>query len=99
MAAWRDCSSSGPARLAVSRLRQRERLAEAGIPQPRSVVCRTLDDVARAAKELGFPVVVEAPNRAGERDVGLARDREALAAAASAALTDARGEYCLVEEL
>jgi biotin carboxylase len=87
------------AALAVSRLKQRERLAEAGIPQPRSLVCRSLDEVTRAAEALGFPVVVEAPDRAGERAVGLARDRGALAAAAADALAESRGEYCLVEEL
>jgi biotin carboxylase len=87
------------AQVAVSRQKQRERLAEAGIPQPRSIVCRSLAEVTRAADELGYPVVVEAPNRAGERGVGLARDRDSLAAAATDALADARGEYCLVEEL
>jgi len=87
------------ATLAVSRLKQRERLAAAGIPQPRSVVCRSLEEVTRAADGLGFPVVVEAPNRAGERGVGLVRDRGALAAAAADALAESRGEYCLVEEL
>jgi phosphoribosylaminoimidazole carboxylase (NCAIR synthetase) len=67
------------ASLSVSRLKQRERLAAAGIPQPRSIVCRSGADVSRAAEELGFPVVVEAPDRTGERVVGLARDRAALA--------------------
>ncbi len=56
--------------LAVSRLRQRERLEAAGVPQPRSVVCRSLAEVTRAADELGYPVVVEAPDRTGERGVG-----------------------------
>jgi len=87
------------AQVAVSRQKQRERLTEEGIPQPRSIVCRSLAEVTRAAEELGYPVVVEAPNRAGERGVGLARDRDMLAAAATDALADARGEYCLVEEL
>jgi biotin carboxylase len=87
------------AQIAVSRQRQRERLAEVAIAQPRSIVCRSLADVARAADKLGYPVVVEAPNRAGERGIGLAPDRDALAAAAADALADARGEYCLVEEL
>ena len=87
--------------LAVSKLRQREALAAAGIRQPRSLVCRTLAEVADAAVELGgFPVVLEAPDRSGERSVALSDDREALAAAASEALADARsGDYCLVEEL
>jgi biotin carboxylase len=87
------------ASLSVSRLKQRERLAAAGIPQQRSIVCRSGADVSRAAEELGFPVVVEAPDRTGERAVGLARDRAALAEAAAVALAESRDEHCLVEEL
>jgi biotin carboxylase len=89
------------AMLAVSRLRQREALASAGVRQPRSLVCRTLGEVADAADELGgFPVVIEAPDRSGERSVALSADREALAAAATEALADAQAsDYCLVEEL
>lgn len=90
----------GAAILAVSKLRQRETLAAAGIRQPRSLVCRTLDEVAAAAQELGgYPVVIEAPDRAGERSVALSAGREALAAAAAEALADTQGDYCLVEEL
>ena len=87
------------AQLAVNRLRQRERLAETGIPQPRSRVCRSLQEVGAAADELGFPVVVEAPDRAGERGIGRARNRAELAEATAAALAESRGDYCLVEEL
>jgi biotin carboxylase len=87
------------AQIAVSRQKQRERLTQAGIPQPRSIVCRSLAEVTKAAEELGYPVVIEAPNRAGERGIGLARDRDALAAAAADALAESRGDYCLVEEL
>src|SRR5690349_15981268 len=84
---------------AVSKLKHRERLAEAGVRQPRSRVCRSFDEVSAAAAELGFPVVVEAPDRAGERGVALARNRDDLAAAAADAVAESRGEYCLVEEL
>jgi biotin carboxylase len=87
------------ASLAVSKLKQRERLAEAGVRQPRSRVCRSFEEVTAAAAELGFPVVVEAPDRAGERGVGLARNRDDLAAAAADAVAESRGDYCLVEEL
>jgi biotin carboxylase len=62
-------------------------------------VCRTLDEVGRAADELGFPVVVEAPDRAGERGIGRARNRAELAEATAVALAESRGDYCLVEEL
>jgi len=91
--------SAETAQIAVSRQKQRERLTEAGIPQPRSIVCRSLQEVTRAAEELGYPVVIEAPNRAGERGVGRAPDRDALAAAAAEALAESRGDFCLVEEL
>jgi biotin carboxylase len=87
------------ATLAVSLQRQRERLAAAGVPQPRSLVCRSLAEVHASVRELGFPVVVEAPNRAGERGVGLAPDRQTLADVATEALAEPRDEYCLVEEL
>ncbi|HET8527388.1 MAG TPA: hypothetical protein VFL60_00620 [Gaiellaceae bacterium] len=85
--------------LAVSKLKQRERLAAAGIRQPRSLVCRTLDEVAAAAKELGYPVVIEAPDRSGERGVVLSKDRKAVAAAAAEALAEAKADHRLVEEL
>src|SRR5438270_409623 len=87
------------ANLAVSRQRQRERLADAGVPQPRSIVCRSVVEVTAAAEELGYPVVIEVPDRTGERGVGLARDRKAVAEAAADALAESRDEYCLVEEL
>src|SRR5947199_406836 len=103
---WRACSSSGPdrlssacSRLAVSRKRQRERLAAAGVPQPRSLVCRSLAEMTAAAKELGYPVVVEARHAGGERVIELAPDRKALTDAAADALAESRGDYCLVEEL
>jgi len=85
--------------LAASRRRQRERLDLAGIPQPRSRVCRTLDELFAAADELGYPCVVEAPDRLGERGVARAADRDQLAAAATMALAESHDDYCLVEEL
>jgi biotin carboxylase len=85
--------------LATSKRRQRERLAEAGVPQPRSLVCRTLDEVLGAADELGFPCLIEAPDPRGGRGVALAADRKAVARAAAAAVAESRTDYCLVEEL
>lgn len=85
--------------LASSKRRQRERLAEAGVPQPRSQLCRTPDDVAAAADRLGYPCVIEAPDRAGERSVALTADRDALATATAEAVAGSRNDYVLVEEL
>jgi biotin carboxylase len=85
--------------LATSKRRQRERLAEAGVPQPRSLVCRTPGEVVAAAEELGFPCVIEAPDRKGERGVGLAADGHAAARAAAEAVAESGNDYCLVEEL
>jgi biotin carboxylase len=87
------------ASLAVSKRRQREALAAAGVPQPRSRVCRSLDEVAAAAEEFDYPVLVEASDGVGERGVALAADADALAAAAATAVAESRGEYCLVGEL
>ena len=87
------------AALSVSKLRQREYLAAAGFAQPRSIACRTPAEAAAAAGELGYPLVVEAPNRVGERAVRLARTADELAAATTGALAEASGDYCLVEEL
>ncbi len=87
------------AALSVSKLRQRERLAAAGFAQPRSIACRTPAEAAAAAGELGFPLVVEAPNSLGERAVRLARTADELAAATAGALAESRDDYCLVEEL
>ena len=79
------------AALAASKRRQRERLAEAGIAQPRWVVCRTPTEVAAAAEELGYPIVVEAAMRTGERAVGLVED--------AAGLRESEADYYLVEEV
>jgi len=87
------------AALSVSKLRQRERLAAAGFAQPRSIACRTAAEAAGAAAELGFPLVVEAPNPLGERAVRLARTADELASATAGALAESRGDYVLVEEL
>lgn len=87
------------AALSISKFRQRECLAAAGFAQPRSIACRTAAEAAAAAGKFGFPLVVEAPNRLGERAVRLARTADELAAATAGALADASGDYCLVEEL
>ncbi len=84
--------------LATSKMRQRERFAEAGVPQPRSRVCRDLAEAAAAAGELGYPCVLKAPDRQGQKGLALVRSREELPAAVELALAAARTPVCLVEE-
>src|SRR5947209_7425771 len=49
--------SPGSAALSTSKLRQRERFAERGIPQPKFVVCAGPQEAAAAAARVGFPCV------------------------------------------
>jgi biotin carboxylase len=85
------------AQLATSKLRQRERFAEAGVPQPRYAICRDLDE-ARASG-IGFPCVVKAPDRQGQKGLSLVRADGELEAAVETAIDVSRGGVCIVEEL
>ena len=90
--------SPAAAVLATSKLRQRQRFREAGVPQPRWEVCRSLEEARAAASELGYPVVVKAPDRQGQRGLGLVRSADDLEAAAGEALGASRSALCIVEE-
>ncbi len=85
--------------LATSKLRQRERFAEAGVPHPRHIVCATLDDARTAAGALGYPCVVKAPDRQGQKGLVLVPDESMLADAFELALGESRSNVVLVEEL
>ena len=85
--------------LATSKLRQRERFAEAGVPQPRHAVVRSRDEAAAAADELGYPVVAKAPDRQGQKGLTLVREPAGLAGAVDRAIEAARSGVCLLEEL
>ena len=81
--------------LATNKLRQRERLAEAGVPQPRSWVVGADDD----PPVLDGPVVVKAPDRQGQKGLTLVEDPAALAVAIETARSASRNGLALVEEL
>jgi biotin carboxylase len=81
------------AALATNKARQRARLAEAGVPQPRSWALSAVED------GLPVPCVVKAADRQGQRGLTLVRSRDELAAAVAAAVAASRGGTCLVEEL
>jgi biotin carboxylase len=84
---------SATAVVAVSKQRQRERFTERGVPQPRWKVVNGSDD------ELGFPCVVKAPDRQGQRGLSLVRGPEELDVAVARAREASRTSACVIEEL
>jgi len=87
--------STQTAVLATNKLRQRERLAEAGVPQPRYWVVGGEDD----APAPDGPVVVKAPDRQGQKGLTLVLDPSDLPDAIATARGAARNGLALVEEL
>jgi len=79
--------------LSTSKLRQRERLAEAGVPQTGWRVISTPDEV------VGVPCLVRSPDRQGRRARAVVRSSKELRSAVKAALRGSRMGLCLVEEL
>ena len=78
--------------LAVSKQRQRERLAEHGVPQPE---WRMATDVAG----LSVPCVIKPPDRQGQKGLTLVREEADLGAALATAVSASRAGAALVEEL
>ncbi len=83
----------------TSKRRQRERLAAAGVPQPRSFVCAGLDEARAAAAETGYPCVVKPPDRQGQVGLSVAAGEDELPGAVEAAAAASRSGSLLVEEL
>jgi biotin carboxylase len=87
------------ATLSTSKLRQRERFAEAGVPQPQYEVCSGAAEAAAAAERIGFPCVVKAPDRQGQRGLTLVGSSNEVEQAVRIALDASRSATLLVEEL
>ena len=86
------------AALSTSKLRQRERFAEAGVPQPAFRICSGAAEALEAAREIGFPCVVKAPDRQGQRGLSLVRSADEIEEAVGSALDASRSATLLVEE-
>jgi biotin carboxylase len=84
--------------LSTSKLRQRERFAAARIPQPRFTVCSGVEEAVAAAQELGYPCVVKAPDRQGQRGLSLVTEARRMASAVEVALDASRSATLIVEE-
>jgi biotin carboxylase len=91
--------SPASAALSTSKLRQRDRFVNAGVPHPRYRVCGSERDALAAARELGYPCVVKAPDRQGQRGLSLVESQSSLPAAVDQALAASRVGSFLIEEL
>jgi biotin carboxylase len=86
------------AMLSTSKLRQRERFAEASVPQPAYEVCSGASEAGEAAARIGFPCVVKAPDRQGQRGLTLVRSADEMQEAVRTALAASRSATLLVEQ-
>jgi biotin carboxylase len=86
------------AMLSTSKLRQRERFAQAGVPQPAYEICSGAAEAAEAAQRIGFPCVVKAPDRQGQRGLTLVGSAGEIQEAVRTALDASRSATLLVEE-
>ncbi len=80
--------------LATNKLRQRERLEAAGVPQPRSWVVGGDD----GPPDISGPVVVKAPDRQGQQGLTLVESPAGLGPAIEVARRAARNGLALVED-
>jgi biotin carboxylase len=87
------------AQAATSKLRQRERFEEAGVPCAGFRVCGSLSEAREAASALGYPCVVKAPDLQGQKGLALVPSEVALEEAFELARGLARSSVVLVEEL
>ena len=79
--------------LAVSKQKQREALAKAGVPQPAWHV------VSEAEDGLPVPSVVKAPDRQGQKGLTLVRSGAELPKAIARAIEESRSGTAIIEEL
>jgi biotin carboxylase len=86
------------ATLSTSKLRQRERFAQAGVPQPAYEVCSGAEEAAAAGQRVGYPCVVKAPDRQGQRGLSFVTEARRMASAVEVALDAARSPTLLVEQ-
>jgi biotin carboxylase len=86
------------AQLATSKQRQREWFQQAGVPQPVTEFCKSVDEALAASDRIGLPCVVKAPDRQGQRGLSLVEDEQELRAAVEAAIEASRSGACLLEE-
>ena len=91
-----------PASIAAFRqaqaLHDSKRFAEAEVPQPEYEICSGAEEAIQAAERIGFPCVIKAPDRQGQRGLTLVRSSDEVAGAVRVALDASRTATLLVEE-
>ena len=89
-----DAATAG---LAVSKQKQRERLAEAGVPQPGWQIVKAPEEALQQSGAHSW--VVKAPDRQGQKGLALVRSEDELPAAIARAIEESRSRAAIVEEL
>jgi biotin carboxylase len=79
--------------LATSKLKQRERFAEAGVPQPRWRI------VTEPNEPIDVPAVIKAPDRQGQKGLTLVREAADVRSAIENAIGESRSGVAIAEEL
>ena len=79
-AAWRGLLRPDPEAMTrvMSKNRSLQRMQEAGIPVPRTIVPETESDVAAAAREVGFPLVLKGDKGGASYNVRVIQDPDRL---------------------
>ncbi len=85
------------AHVATNKVAMRQRLAAAGVPQPRFAAVRSAAEAEAALPEVGLPAVVKPVDSAGQRGISLVRSADDLEPAIERALTEAAAGEAIVE--
>ena len=85
------------ARVCTDKVLMRRRLSEAGLPCPPYYEVRDITDAARAAKAIGFPLVMKPADNSGSRGVGHVTTLAQLEEATRVALSHSREGRAIAE--
>ncbi len=83
--------------LAVSKQKQRERLTEAGVPQPNWQIVKSPEETLQQTVANSW--VVKAPDRQGQKGLALVSAQDDLPAAIARAIEESRSGVAIVEDL
>jgi biotin carboxylase len=86
------------ARRATNKIAMRLALAEAGVPQPRFVPVRSLDEARAALDDVGLPAVLKPADSAGQRGLSVVRSGAELEGRLADALVESQAGEAIVEQ-